>query len=83
MGKIYAEAGSGDRMSEHYQRNTVEVSAWCNRCGKDTPHRVDAPKLGPCLVCLARLEQPTIPGIVEELPEQLTLMDVTARRDIG
>lgn len=43
-------------MGQHYTRNTVAVSAWCRKCGRETRHRVDGVKLGPCLVCLARLE---------------------------
>ena len=41
---------------EHYPRGTIEVSEWCRKCAKYTMHRVDGVKLGPCLVCLKRLE---------------------------
>jgi hypothetical protein len=41
---------------QHYTRNTLEVREWCRKCNKATMHRVDAPKLGPCLECLKRLE---------------------------
>lgn len=36
-------------MGEHYTLNTVETSAWCAKCEKRTPHRVQGRKLGPCL----------------------------------
>lgn len=42
---------------QHYTRDTVEASAWCRKCGKATMHRIDGVKLGPCLVCLKRLEE--------------------------
>jgi hypothetical protein len=43
-------------VTQHYTRNTVEASAWCRKCGKPTMHRIDGVRLGPCLVCLERLE---------------------------
>ncbi|HEV2133770.1 MAG TPA: hypothetical protein VGR47_05860 [Terracidiphilus sp.] len=42
---------------QHYTRNTVEAAAWCRKCGRETMHRVDGVKLGPCVVCLAALGQ--------------------------
>ena len=42
-------------MTQHYTRNTVEVSAWCQKCHKQTMHSVYGVKLGACLVCLERL----------------------------
>jgi hypothetical protein len=44
-------------MSEHYPKATVQVSVWCNPCGKMTMHRVDAGRRGPCLQCLEKLGQ--------------------------
>ncbi len=44
-------------MSEHYTRNTVSVAAWCNKCKKQTQHRVDDRRKGPCLDCIARLDR--------------------------
>lgn len=61
---------------QHYPRGTVEASAWCRKCGKETPHRVDPPRLGPCLVCLKALENPTIPGIVPAEPEQVEMFPI-------
>jgi hypothetical protein len=39
-------------MAEHFTRNTVEASCWCNKCGKPTMHRIDGVKRGPCMVCM-------------------------------
>ena len=36
-------------MSEHYTKNTLEATAWCAKCQKQTQHRVDGGRLGPCL----------------------------------
>lgn len=36
-------------MSEHFTRNTTEATAFCKRCEKNTQHRVDDGRLGPCL----------------------------------
>lgn len=63
-------------MAQHYTRNTVEVSAWCKKCRKDTMHRVDGVKLGPCLPCMNKPLTPTLPSIAEPEPEQLTFEDV-------
>lgn len=35
-------------MSQHYQRNTVGVTQWCNTCGRMTIHRVDDRRVGVC-----------------------------------
>ncbi len=44
-------------MSEHYTRNTLECTAYCGRCQKNTQHRVDAGRQGPCLDCIQRIEK--------------------------
>ena len=36
-------------MSEHYTRNTLECTAWCRVCQRNTQHRVDQGRKGPCL----------------------------------
>lgn len=41
-------------MSQHYTRNTMSASAWCPKCGKQTQHRIDDRRVGPCLDCLNR-----------------------------
>lgn len=38
-------------MVQHYTLGTVEVSAWCNECRKDTPHRVAERRLQYCIPC--------------------------------
>lgn len=58
---------------EHYPRNTVEVGAWCSKCHKETRHRVDGVKLGPCFDCMKRLDNPVIPSIVEPEIEQMEM----------
>lgn len=42
-------------MPEHYTKNTVSASAWCNKCGRATQHRIDSGRRGSCLVCLGKL----------------------------
>jgi hypothetical protein len=44
-------------MPEHYTRNTLEATCWCNPCGKMTQHRVDDGRRGPCLECIAKREK--------------------------
>ncbi len=46
-------------MTQHYTLNTVEVSAWCGKCGKHTPHRVTERRLQYCLPCFQRGEAAT------------------------
>jgi hypothetical protein len=36
-------------MTEHYTRNTLEVTSWCPQCQRPTQHRVDAGRKGPCI----------------------------------
>jgi len=59
-------------MSEHYTRHTVFAAAYCTKCGKQTQHRVDDRRQGPCLECIERLQKeraaPPKPG-----PAQLGL----------
>jgi len=42
-------------MSEHFTRNTVSAALYCAKCKKQTQHRVDGVRKGPCLECVARL----------------------------
>jgi hypothetical protein len=44
-------------MPEHYTKNTVSASFWCNKCGKETSHRVDGNRRGPCIPCMERVPQ--------------------------
>jgi hypothetical protein len=39
-------------MTIHYTKNTLEVTAWCGKCQRDTQHRVDGGRRGPCLECI-------------------------------
>ena len=43
-------------MTEHFTRNTVSASFFCNKCGRFTQHRIDDARKGPCLGCIARLD---------------------------
>jgi hypothetical protein len=36
-------------MPEHYTKNTLECTAYCAKCGRDTQHRVDGGRRGPCI----------------------------------
>ena len=42
-------------MTQHYTRDTVSAAAWCRKCKKETQHRVDDRRRGPCLECLEKL----------------------------
>jgi hypothetical protein len=59
-------------MAQHYTRNTMSVAAWCPTCRKETQHRVDDRRRGPCLECLARplpvQPEPAVPerGLFDE-----------------
>lgn len=44
-------------MSEHFPRNTVSAQFWCSKCSKFTAHRIDSGRKGPCLECIAKLDQ--------------------------
>jgi hypothetical protein len=44
-------------VSEHFTRNTISAVFWCNKCEKQTQHRIDDRRKGPCLECVARLER--------------------------
>jgi ribosomal protein L44E len=41
---------------EHYTKNTLECTAYCNRCGAFTQHRVDTGRRGPCIPCIKKRE---------------------------
>jgi hypothetical protein len=53
-------------MPEHYTKNTLQVTVWCNRCGKVTPHRVDDGRRGPCLTCVENLTRKLAQQIGED-----------------
>ena len=43
-------------MTEHFTRLTVSAAFWCGKCQKQTQHRIDEGRKGPCLDCIARLD---------------------------
>ena len=43
-------------MTQHFTRNTVSAPFHCGKCRKTTQHRIDGGRKGPCLECIARLE---------------------------
>ena len=43
-------------MTQHFTRNTVSASHWCGKCQKQTQHRIDGVRLGPCLPCCEKLQ---------------------------
>jgi hypothetical protein len=43
-------------MAEHYTRSTNWVMARCSKCKRDTAHRVDDRRKGPCLTCIDKRE---------------------------
>jgi hypothetical protein len=68
-------------MPHHFTKTTVEASFWCNPCGRDTMHRVDDGRRGPCLVCLEKLEhQMDLPGMEVKEPVQ---EEMFGRKDVG
>lgn len=64
-------------MSEHYTRNTVSASAWCSKCAKQTPHRIDDRRKGPCLVCIAKLEIEHANAPKKQAPKQESLFGIS------
>ena len=44
-------------MTQHFTRNTVSAEFFCPKCQKKTQHRIDDRRKGPCLVCIAKLDQ--------------------------
>jgi hypothetical protein len=64
-----------EAMTEHYTRNTETATGYCKKCGKQTVHRVDDGRLGPCLdeKHPVPLERAKIPKL--NLPEQKGLFE--------
>ena len=44
-------------MTQHFTRNTVSAQFYCSKCNRMTAHRIDDRRKGPCLECIARLEE--------------------------
>lgn len=38
-----------NKMPEHFTKNTLECTAWCAKCQRNTQHRVDGGRRGPCI----------------------------------
>ena len=41
-------------MAEHYTRSTTGLMSWCNRCRRDTWHKVSYGHKGECTSCAAK-----------------------------
>jgi hypothetical protein len=46
---------------QHYTLNTVEMAAWCNKCGRETPHHVAERRLQYCKLCMEKPRQAPAP----------------------
>ena len=46
---------------QHYPHNTISVTAWCRRCGRNTHHMAVGGRVGGCLQC----RKPEPPAKVE------------------
>ncbi len=51
---------------EHYTKSTVSAAAWCNPCRRQTQHRVDNGRKGPCLECINRAEDERAKRLAEQ-----------------
>lgn len=70
-------------MPHHFTKNTIEASFFCAKCMKDTPHRIDNGRRGPCLTCMAL--QLTLPHIddTKEIQEELFPSKMTEKEING
>lgn len=64
-------------MAQHYPRSTVSAAAWCKKCEKQTQHRVDDRRLGPCMECMAALDQQHVKPKIEAPRQGALFMDST------
>jgi len=65
-------------MAEHYTRNTETATAWCQKCGRNTEHRVDGGRRGPCIDPKhpAPISRAVIPPLnLPKLPQQKKLFE--------
>jgi hypothetical protein len=62
-------------MTQHYTLNTVEASEWCNKCGKNTPHRVADRRLQYCIPCWEKSQQESLEmkRVEAPAPQQINL----------
>ena len=56
-------------MGQHYTRGTVSASGWCPKCRKQTQHRIDDRRMGPCLECIDRLADQAPAAVAEAAPQ--------------
>lgn len=54
---LFAQAKEVNPMPEHFPRNTVSAAFYCSKCQRQTQHRIDDRRKGPCLECIAKLER--------------------------
>jgi len=52
-------------MAHHSTKNTVSRAKYCNRCGRQTQHRVDGGRVAHCLECGTVPEAFVFSGVVE------------------
>lgn len=68
-------------MSEHYTKNTLEVTHWCNQCGRRTQHAVSAGRVGRCMEHETGIPRAVIPPKDwPDEPEQLPLFSAGRKR---
>ena len=58
-------------MTEHFTRSTISAAFFCSKCGKQTQHRIDDCRKGPCLECIARYDN--APKLEPEVERQQNL----------
>jgi hypothetical protein len=62
-------------MTEHFSRSTVSSAFWCGKCQKQTQHRIDGVRKGPCLECIARYDAAPKVEAPEKVQEQQSLFE--------
>lgn len=60
-------------MPEHFTGNTISATFWCGKCHRRTQHRIDDHRKGPCLDCIARLEEKHVAAVKTEPERQQEL----------
>ena len=53
-------------MTQHFTRNTVSASHWCGKCQKQTQHRIDKGRKGPCIPCSERADEEYFDRLAQE-----------------
>jgi len=54
-------------MAKHHTRRTISAAAWCNKCRRQTQHRVDDRRIGPCMECGKERPAEQKPLMVQEV----------------